>query len=493
MTKINPLDQPEIRLLIAEHLKKPDLLRCLRVCWSWHDTFLPLIWENVSVGKSSWAQPSPYQDSVTPEVLRSHNHLIKDLHIVDWSGKYPLAFPRIQILDFHHNNGGAPSAAKCLAPLIRLNQSLVKLHLWDFGNGIDHQVWKVLLKLPHLRELSLGRSIIQEDDTVRFWTICENLESLLLERVSFPKGTTPHDLMCFRNIRKLQLYRADGMKVEGQFRFISACPNLEDLAWSYFLTVHSAGGLEDNKVVVDHYFVEFAKEVGRKRWPRLASLKMDGQWSEKDTCLIIEGMQRVKKIDLGYRFGPLAFQALQRHFNNLVELEVKTNSEVASKLLQNIMCSCPALKKLQGGSVLAKDVVEGKPWVCLSLESLSICFIFSNTERHLQPLIFECLAKLTRLEQLYSGAVGTHFQEKYQFRLQFRLQSGLDALSGLWRMVSFSVCDYEFLGEDELRWMLVHWKELISITANMDIDDLTRTELENLFKSRGIKLWRYSI
>ncbi|KAI8605596.1 hypothetical protein EDD21DRAFT_363253 [Dissophora ornata] len=146
---------------------------------------------------------------------------------------------------------------------------------------------------------------------------------------------------------------------------------------------------------------------------------------------------------------------------------------------------------LIGGGVLAKDVVEGKPWGCLSLETLRICFMFSDTEQHLQPLIFERLAKLTRLEHLCSGAVGTPFQEKYPVPLQFRLQSGFNALSGLWRMVSFTASQSKCLGEDELRWMLVHWKELLSVSANVDIDEVTRTEFENLFKSHGIKLWQH--
>ncbi|KAI8596946.1 hypothetical protein EDD21DRAFT_407984 [Dissophora ornata] len=482
MSKINPLDQPEIRLLIAEHLRKPDLVRCLRVCWSWHDTFIPFVWKYLSVGKPSWMEPSPSQDSLTPEVLCSHSHLIKDIYIVDWPENYPFVFPRIQTLDFHLYKGTTPSLSKCLEPLIGGNQSLVKLNLWNLDNDIDYRLWKAFLKLPHLRELSLGRSSIQEDDIVRFWSICENLESLLLERVSFPRGTSPYASMCFQNIRKLQLCHVSGMKVEGQLRFISACPNLEDFAWRY--------SLEYDRPVGDSFFKEFAKEVGRKRWPRLVTLMMDQQRSEEDMCLIIEGMQRVEKIELGDMFSPLTFQALQRHFNNLVELQVGSSSEATSTLLQNIMCSCPALKKLVGGGVLAKDVVEGKLWVCLSLETLSICFMFSDTEQHLQSLIFVRLAKLTRLGHLSSWAIRMPFR-KYPVPLQFRLQSGLDALSGLWRMTSFFPGYDSSLGEDELRWMLVHWKELILVTAQMSIDKDKKIELENLFKSRGIKLQHF--
>ncbi|KAI8604487.1 hypothetical protein EDD21DRAFT_350865 [Dissophora ornata] len=487
MNKINPLELPEIRLSIAEHLKKPDLVRCLRVCWSWHDTFLPLVWENLSVDNSRSVEQD--QDAFTPEVLRSHCHLVTDLYIADWSGNYPLDFPRIQTLDFHLDKGYTPFLEKYLAPLIRRNQSLVKLHVRSESHGYHCREWEMLLELPHLRELSLRTTYIHEDGIVRFWIICENLESLILEGVLFPEGTTPHAPMCFRNIRKLVLSSVDGMEVKGQFRFISACPNLEDLAWSCssIVSVDLDNGLEDNGAMGGTYFNEFAKDVGCKRWPRLTSLKIDGQWTEEDTCLIIEGMQRVKKINLENTFGPLTFQVLQRHFNNLVELRVETSSEAASKLLQNIMCSCPALKRLQGGSVLAKDVVEGKPWVCLSLETLIIFFMFSDTEQHLQPLVFECLAKLTRLEDLYCWAARMPFHEKYPVPLQFRLQSGLDALSGLWRMASFFPGYDSSLSEEEVRWMLVHWKELVSVT-DVNIDDPASI---NLLKSRGIELCRF--
>ncbi|KAI8604497.1 hypothetical protein EDD21DRAFT_436824 [Dissophora ornata] len=449
-----------------------------------------LVWKEVSVDKPSWAQPSPSQDSLTPEVLRSHLHLIKDLYIVDWPEKYPFVFPRMQMLNFRFSQD-KPSPANYPAPLIERNQSLVKLHFWNIDKDIDYRLWKALLKLPHLRELSLGMSSIQEDDIVRFWTICENLESLILEYVKFPQGTTPHASMCFRNIRKLKLSSVRGMEDEDQFSLISACPNLEDFSWfcCTVLRVYPDTGLQDYRDIGGPYFTEFAKEVGRKRWPRLTSLSMNGRWTEEDTCLIIEGMQRIKKIDLCRTFGPHTFQAPQRHFNKLVELQVDISSEVASRLLQNIMCSCPALKMLDGGGVVAKDVIEGEPWVCLSLESLSICFMFSDTEENLQPLIFERLAKLTRLEYLYSTALTTYFKEKYPVPLQFRLQSGLDALSGLWRMSSFSSShSSKSLGEDELRWMLVHWKELVSVSAEVDIDKDTKIELKNLFKSRGIEL-----
>ncbi|KAF8923874.1 hypothetical protein EDD21DRAFT_441113 [Dissophora ornata] len=489
MSKINPLDLPEIRLSIAQHLKKRDLARCLRVCWSWHDTFLPFVWERVSVCKSSsGVKQSPSQDPIPPKTLHSHRHLIKNLRIVDWPGYYPFAFPRLQTLSFHFN-GKTLSPANYPAPFIKRNQSLVKLHLWKLNIDIKERVWKVLQKLPHLRELSLGMFGIDEDDIVRFWTICENLERLILKFVSFPPGSTPHASMSFRNIRELQLHYMIRMKEEEQFRFISACPNLEDLTWNPSGIEHLEldHGLEVDEALGSP-FEEFAKEVARKRWPRLTSFRREGQWTEEDTCLIIEGMQRVKKIDLDDNmFTPLVFQALQRHFKHLVELQIETSNEVASKQLQIILCSCPALKTLLGGSVLAKDVVEGKPWVCLSLETLGICIMFNDTEQHLQPLIFEGLAKLTRLERLYSWTTEAPFQEKYPVPLQFCLESGLDALSDLRRMVSFITNCRKSLGEDGLRWMLVHWKELVSVSAEVDIDDIMKIELQNLFKSHGIK------
>ena len=115
--------------------------------------------------------------------------------------------------------------------------------------------------------------------------------------------------------------------------------------------------------------------------------------------------------------------------------------------------------------------------------------MFSDTEQHLQPLIFERLAKLTRLGYVYSGTARASFQKKYPVPLQFRLQSGLDALSGLWRMNYFNASGRsQSLGEDELRWMLIHWKELMTVSAFVDIDGGTKIELENLFQSRGIKL-----
>ncbi|KAI8605595.1 hypothetical protein EDD21DRAFT_349885 [Dissophora ornata] len=394
MNKINPLDQPEIRLLIAEHLRGVDLVRCLRVCRSWHDTFLPFVWEKVSVGKVNWTQPSPSQDSLTPEVLRSHRHFIKALHILDSPGSCSFTFPQMQTMNFRPYNG-----RHC----------------------------QVLDNLRKSRESETrARNISTRDHPPRLNVFPEypEIEPDLCER--YGRGRTV----------------------------------------PFYLCMSEPGGL----FMVQQPF--------------------DAQWTEEDACLIIEGMQRVKNISLGHTFGPLTFQALQRHFNSLVELHVELGNEVASELLQNILCSCPALKMLIGGGVPAKDVVEGKPWVCLSLEYLTISFMFSDREEHLQPLIFERLAKLKRLECIDSGAAITLVQGKHPVPLQFRLESGLDALSSLWRMVSLTTGYGNSLGEEELRWMMVHWKDLISVSGEVDIDSDTKIELEDLFKFRGIKLRR---
>ncbi|KAI8604492.1 hypothetical protein EDD21DRAFT_366122 [Dissophora ornata] len=185
----------------------------------------------------------------------------------------------MQALYCHLLNGKTTSPAKYPAPFIERHQSLVKLHLWGLDNDTDYRVLEVLLKLPHLKEVGLRKSSIQEDDIVRFWTVCENLESLLLEEVTFPQGTTPHALMCFRNIRKLQLYSVSGMEDAEQLRFISACPNLEDLAWrANTPAIRWGDAVEGGFQFVERpYLGEFAKEVTRKRWPRLTSFRREAQ------------------------------------------------------------------------------------------------------------------------------------------------------------------------------------------------------------------------
>jgi hypothetical protein len=111
---------------------------------------------------------------------------------------------------------------------------------------------------------------------------------------------------------------------------------------------------------------------------------------------------------------------------------VDTGECIASPLAQQVMSSCPILESLKAPLVDAHVVAEGKPWVCLRLKflDLSLCFDPLSTATDLQPLVFNRLSKLTRIEVLWlSGDGGRTFGRGL---IDLSIEGGLGKLSTLW-------------------------------------------------------------
>ncbi|OAQ24687.1 hypothetical protein K457DRAFT_141710 [Linnemannia elongata AG-77] len=68
------MDIPEIRSLIAEHMELDTLCSAALVCRTWHDTCMPLIWNNIS-----WT--SQVHERPTPEALLANAHLVRTVTI----------------------------------------------------------------------------------------------------------------------------------------------------------------------------------------------------------------------------------------------------------------------------------------------------------------------------------------------------------------------------------------------------------------------------
>jgi hypothetical protein len=149
---------------------------------------------------------------------------------------------------------------------------------------------------------------------------------------------------------------------------------------------------------------------------------------------VIQGMSRINTllVNVPEDAFKLDFATLfQPHFSSLRDLKMSSDKGVKSRLAQDVMSSCPLLEKLDVPSVDALAIAEGKPWVCLRLESLNMGIYFDppSTLSHLQPLVFDQLSKLTRLERWHSpGPISPGVNQKNGADIDLRIENGLDKL-----------------------------------------------------------------
>ncbi|KAK3823248.1 MAG: hypothetical protein J3Q66DRAFT_331244 [Benniella sp.] len=152
------------------------------------------------------------------------------------------------------------------------------------------------------------------------------------------------------------------------------------------------------------------------------------------------------------------------------------------------MSSCPLLEKLMAPHVDALVVIEGGPWVCSRLKFLDLTFCFDppSTVSCLQPLIFDRLSKLTRLEHLCM--VGPERQHNIGGTVDMKIGYGLDKLSTLQLLdsVRFRKMTWS-MGDMEVDWMLEHWKSLTLFMGSPKMfDDTVREALVKRIKRHGI-------
>ncbi|KAF9109956.1 hypothetical protein BGX27_006953 [Mortierella sp. AM989] len=448
MSTINPLELPEVLLRVAEYLEEESFIRCVSVCKAWYQILVGLLWkEVVAMDCILFSVPQGF----TPHTLIQHHDLVEDLEIHNnLLAAYTITYPKLHTLklvqssswDTMNNSKGDP------VKLISANPSLVHLSLASFEGYPSAPFWTAVSSLPRLKTIKL-RNVTMGDkaNLETFWVACQNVDGLSLSRMRLTdsnlelSGTLP-----FQRIQALEL-EIDGDQMM-QLSLIRQCPHLEDLTW------HPRG---DTTVLG-----LFAQDVKQGLWPKLTRLSLFHDVPDALSASIIDSIKKLDRLDMNTGgFGLLSFQALRRHSNTLVKLNLGRCTDVKSQLLNEVMCSCPHLKEFIGHHLIAQDVVDGDPWVCLSLEVLVTCFLFGHLEQDLQPLVFDRLSRLVHLKVLQIGDTTPWTTIHFQGALDLRLVSGLGALAKLKNLKHLDINNTtQRIGKEEVRWMLANWRKL---------------------------------
>ncbi|KAG0219095.1 hypothetical protein B0O80DRAFT_504302 [Mortierella sp. GBAus27b] len=526
--RLTPFDLPHIRESVGQYLSGRDLVHALCINRDWYNSLLPMVWSSVEIRLADQDDddeqdedsmevdnppPPPYQSlqqqlqrrSQAPpfhdiKTLARHQHLIKSMVQTDsflLAHHATLFFPRLEKLGlyldrFQHQ----PSAANLLARYHSLQHLDLKGQI-DFRAREHHRFfagWTNLpTHLPNLTTLRLDHVAVRGPDSIGFWQIMGQLETVELEDTQLfgPDPVIPAQLtsLIFPRMTCIVLKGPDTLPLETRLLWMSRCPNLVTLKWIPW----SSEGLLERRRALD----KFAQLVAKGTWPRLVELTMEMfQGSDDQVAKMIRNLRGLRKLDLAHVvFGPASYRALRHHFDTVEELSISSDTPhlpgfESGPWLVEILASCPLLRSFMTGTLRGQDILTGPPrWACeSSLEMLGADIdIPPGTwveERQLE--IVERLARLTQLK--FFDMSDRHYVNEGTLRLTLAKGLGLLATWTCMEDLFFSGTE-QAMTQADVDWMLQHWKRLRNVVGQPNSGDLALSSaLEAQFQSRGIKV-----
>ncbi|KAK3823264.1 MAG: hypothetical protein J3Q66DRAFT_397726 [Benniella sp.] len=467
MPSTHPLELTELLSLVFAYLPPRSLPICARVSKSWYQVCIPLIWHDIDL-------QAILQSPQSPALIQNHSCLIKKFKVGYMSPEYAaLRFSNLDSFEMDGQGRRDPHTNQ----FILAHPTVTRLRLTNFY-GCPPAFWDALLGFHNLRTLSMSSLEIFGTNINQFWQLCarlEQLDILVQHYTAFDVILPPGNLACIKHLGVMECTYAN---VPLFMEFIRRCPGLTSIRWNAA------------KYHEQPFLSKLPALLEAKALPYLEHLDVGARGATNDdVAKVIQSMPRITTLSLAlsYHAYQMDFATLlQPHFSNLRVLEVLPDSDIKSRLAQDIMSSCPLLEKLVAPSVDALVVTEGKPWVCSRLKVLDLAFCFDppSTVSYLQPLVFAQLSKLTRLETwCITGPSG--------FSVDLRIESGLDKLFTLGRLRSVVLNDIvERMDVAEVDWMLEHWKSLMVFRGKLNTyDDAIRGALKERLGRHGIKEW----
>ncbi|KAK3810171.1 MAG: hypothetical protein J3Q66DRAFT_352311 [Benniella sp.] len=396
MPSQHPLELPEILSHIASYVHKRSRPACARVSKGWYQAFIPHIWKDINL---------PVQRL---EAMRRYSHHVKKLYVgVKNPMLDPPQCPNLQSLTLYEYSRSTEFVLS----------HLHITHLWLAQGQLLRDLWTILPQLHSLRDLGLTSTIVSEQETDTFWQVCARLERLRVWHVSIPHQGQLSS-MAFPGLKNLAV--GFPKELPAILEFMSRCPNLAVLRWTA------------RPYRQDSY--DLIERIAARTWPHLHSVSFDRiKIPEEDLIRIMNSLQRVTCLEANCLsvIPPDTMDLLRPHFASLTNLRMNPYAvPSASPIAQEILSSCALLESFSFGHIDATVIAEGKPWVCTRLTYLSMDFQFDPlTISEIQPLVFEQIARLYRLDHLW--LCYSYDKPPFQTTVDLRLENGLDKLSTL--------------------------------------------------------------
>ncbi|KAK3810287.1 MAG: hypothetical protein J3Q66DRAFT_352697 [Benniella sp.] len=468
--RINPLELPEIRSAVGQYLSRPDLARCLRVCKSWHASFVPLVWSTAHI----YSYPS---DNNPPlETFIRCSHYIKDLHLNINAPQEYMFTPCPNLLRLRVNGYWSKKSEGADIVPIEIAQYEQLCYLSINGHNIQSQriIWRPI-HYHSLSELELRNLEIEPTCTATFWDLCTQLVSLKIEEVTV--AAMPARSIAFDRLQHLEL-ELKSQTLEHQLDWITQCPNLTSLKW------RSNG----SRLASD-----FAEGFipGTSTWDSLRELMLARfEFADGQLAWIIGVMRELRALNVNScRVGSRSLKALCLHSQSLRSLDIATCDVITPSFVPGVLASFPHLEFLAFDSVMSQDIIDGPPWACgSSLTKLTAGFQFipDQDNQYLvyhQRQVLQKVSRLTNLKELHL------IRGRYNTRsLDLRLETGLDHLVTLKQLETFSLFTGIYCASvRDVEWMIDNWKNLKKFNGNLKLTWLDDKHLTAKFQAAGIQ------
>ena len=419
---MHALELEEIRWRIGLYLSSQDLVACSQVCHSWNSTFWPMQWRHITLDRTK-------ANARTPPIraLAQHASLIRSFNFKGSLPKELVPFlldnlqsnqmgPLVSLSFFNATiPDGKPDYWSLVVQLVTLSSStLQELCILDSEFCVSQSLLKQLfmsrqrendmsckIQRRALRYLTLSLDCLIDFET---WSmmleVLRPLESVELKSIQLaystwqqlepiynsgrkklgPSTTLDHqrptqDQPMYPHLRWLKLEYLAGISSGACMHVLVAqCPSLRGLYW----TIHKNQGFAAR---------EFYNHLKAGAWPWLETLEIYGKPTDIPDHLLaailhVDSTSAGKQVSFKKlcvprsMFGSMATMALlsptRGHTKTLRELDLFKCNQVSSRMVQDILASCPCLEVFSANSIDLEDVARGEPWVCTGLSSLTI-------------------------------------------------------------------------------------------------------------------------
>ncbi|KAF9181269.1 DNA mismatch repair ATPase msh1 [Haplosporangium sp. Z 11] len=332
----NPIQLPELLILIGQHLSQDDLTSCVRVCHAWHDAIEPLLWTSVN----SRADKTAVVNNI---------HRVQSIDIDDASFTIlvnPLLLLHNQLIHFSVNQL-SQEVQQILVHNSESLQSFTCRNL-DNHNRIFLTIWDILANISHLSALHLARPLIQQVHFESFSGICERLTSLTLISADIYSQLCSPTMRPLLKMRRLELNR-NNASARAQLQFIEQCPNLEHLAWR-LVQANAAQS-----------FIFHFSTLPLDQPCRIVSLDLTGaNVMDSDFASILTCLTTVKRvIATKSAFGKQSCErVIISMVRSLEELDLRKCPFVASPMIHAILMACKNLKRFRGDGLSIQDMIK---------------------------------------------------------------------------------------------------------------------------------------
>ncbi|KAG0230657.1 hypothetical protein B0O80DRAFT_463020 [Mortierella sp. GBAus27b] len=468
------MDLPEIRTAVARYLDDRSLYAASLVCRSWNASISPVLYYEVRM-MDHFDRPSKDAIRANADYIRS---LELSLHKFSSEDQVALIENCTKIETIYiHNQTWTSQAWDWFSMLVQRNPNIESLCIFN-DEGVPKEFINTLSSLMQLRELRIKALGLHSTSMELLFDTAVRLEILDIMSIdTFPSSF--EKWLCFPNLKNLSLTLEP---VRSQLELIRRCPKLDTLT----CYIHES----------DPSLVHDICEVFRTTCPFIENLELrtGGSMSDEDLSRILDSLRRLTCLNIPEsNFGEMAFRSLVRH-PFLEKLHLKDAKNLSSKLIQQIMTSCPNLTEFSGTRLEACDIVgfvkgsedadetdkgvtreeeearkhpPPQDWVCTKLTYLYISIRgLEGKPREWHRRIFRQLGKLNQLRNLDIDSTISDGDERCRDGLDFRPEAGLDEMAGLKQLECLDIDGlWQDFEREDVEWMVKTWPKLRGLYA----------------------------